>query len=86
VHRHHERALRHTVDTYSTHVSKRGPIHPEHLAAVVDHVAAADAIFTADTGMCCTWTARYITPNGRRRPVTPAQSIESGPVTSAWRN
>jgi pyruvate dehydrogenase (quinone) len=65
--RHHERALQQSVDTYSTHVSTRAPIHPEHLAAVIDRVAAPDAIFTADTGMCCTWTARYITPNGQRR-------------------
>lgn len=64
---HHERALARSVDTYSTHVSKRTPIHPEHLAAVIDKVAAPDAVFTADTGMCCTWTARYITPNGQRR-------------------
>jgi pyruvate dehydrogenase (quinone) len=65
--RHHEHALQDSVDTYSTHVSQRAPIHPEHLAAVIDQVAAPDAVFTADTGMCCTWTARYITPNGQRR-------------------
>jgi len=63
----HERSVSHSVDTYSTHVSSRKPVHPEYLAAVVDQVAAEDAVFTADTGMCCTWTARYITPNGRRR-------------------
>lgn len=63
----HERALRHSVDTYSTHIATHRPIHPEHLAAVVDELAAEDAVFTADTGMCCTWAARYITPNGRRR-------------------
>jgi pyruvate dehydrogenase (quinone) len=65
--RRHERMLRHSVDTYSTHVARSAPIHPEHLAAVVDAVAADDAVFTADTGMTCTWTARYLTPNGRRR-------------------
>ncbi|GAA0292193.1 thiamine pyrophosphate-dependent enzyme [Kineococcus aurantiacus] len=63
----HERVLRHSVDTYSTHVARTAPIHPEHLAAVVDEVAAEDAVFTVDTGMCCTWAARYVTPNGRRR-------------------
>jgi pyruvate dehydrogenase (quinone) len=63
----HERAVSHSVDTYSVHVSSKKPIHPEHLAAVIDEVADEDAVFTADTGMCCTWTARYITPNGRRR-------------------
>ena len=30
-------------------------------------MASDDAIFTADTGMCNVWTARYVTPNGRRR-------------------
>jgi pyruvate dehydrogenase (quinone) len=63
----HEKAITHSVDTYSTHVSSRQPIHPEYLAAVVDEVAAPDAIVTVDTGMCCTWTARYLTPNGQRR-------------------
>jgi pyruvate dehydrogenase (quinone) len=63
----HDRAVSHSVETYNTHVSKRKPIHPEYLAAVIDEIADADAVFTADTGMCCTWTARYITPNGRRR-------------------
>ncbi len=63
----HDRALRHNVDTYSSHVAAHRPIHPEHLAALVDELASADAIFTADTGMCCTWAARYLTPNGSRR-------------------
>jgi pyruvate dehydrogenase (quinone) len=63
----HDRAVRHSVDTYSTHIAKRSPIHPEHLAAVIDELAAEDAVFTVDTGMCCTWAARYLTPNGRRR-------------------
>ncbi|WP_035855169.1 thiamine pyrophosphate-dependent enzyme [Cryptosporangium arvum] len=66
LHEHH-RMVSHSVDTYSTHVARRAPIHPEHLATVVDEVAADDAVFTADTGMCCTWAARYLTPNGRRR-------------------
>ncbi|WP_216906006.1 thiamine pyrophosphate-dependent enzyme [Nocardia noduli] len=63
----HHRKLRHSVDTYSTHIATHKPIHPEHLAALVDEFAAADAIFTVDTGMCCTWAARYITPTDRRR-------------------
>ena len=63
----HEKAVAHGVDTYNTHVSRRQPIHPEYLAAVIDAVAGADAIFTVDTGMCCTWISRYLTPNGHRR-------------------
>jgi pyruvate dehydrogenase (quinone) len=34
---------------------------------VLDEEAADDAVFTVDTGMCCVWAARYLTPNGRRR-------------------
>ena len=65
--RHHLKAVERSVETYDTRPSKAAPIHPEHLAAVIDRVAAPDAVFTVDTGMCCTWTARYINPNGRRR-------------------
>jgi pyruvate dehydrogenase (quinone) len=63
----HARAVEHSVETYNVHPGKHGPIHPEHLASVIDELASEDAIFTVDTGMCCTWAARYITPNGRRR-------------------
>jgi pyruvate dehydrogenase (quinone) len=63
----HVRAVEHSVQTYNVHASEKQPIHPEYLAAVIDELADDDAVFTADTGMCCTWTARYITPNGRRR-------------------
>ncbi len=76
----HEKAITHSVDTYSTHVSKRQPIHPEYLSAVVDEVAASDAIFTVDTGMCCTWTARYMTPNGHRRLIG---SFDHGAMANA---
>jgi pyruvate dehydrogenase (quinone) len=63
----HERKLSHSVETYNVHHPNHRPIHPEHLAAIIDRYAAADAIFTTDTGMCCTWSARYLTPNGQRR-------------------
>src|SRR5207245_7595538 len=45
------------------------PIHPEYAAAILDDLAADDAVFTVDTGMCNVWAARYITPNGRRRVI-----------------
>jgi pyruvate dehydrogenase (quinone) len=63
----HERKLSHSVETYNIHHPNHRPIHPEHLAAIIDQRAAQDAIFTVDTGMCCTWIARYLTPNGQRR-------------------
>ncbi len=40
---------------------------PEYVASILDDVATQDAVFTADTGMCNVWSARYLNPNGRRR-------------------
>jgi pyruvate dehydrogenase (quinone) len=47
----------------------RGPLHPQHVAATVDKLAAAGAIFTADVGTPCIWAARYLRMNGTRRLV-----------------
>ncbi|GAA2881394.1 pyruvate dehydrogenase [Actinoplanes cyaneus] len=58
---------RHDLDAYRTARHQQTPIHPEFLAGLIDELAAGDAVFTVDTGMCCTWAARYLTPNGRRR-------------------
>jgi pyruvate dehydrogenase (quinone) len=59
--------LEQVVDAYTHNVDNLVPIHPEYVARILDEEAAPDAVFTADTGMCCSWIARYITPNGRRR-------------------
>lgn len=67
--RRHERALTKVVDAYTKDVAHLRPIHPEYVADVLDEVAAQDAIFTVDTGMCNVWAARYLTPNGRRRVI-----------------
>jgi pyruvate dehydrogenase (quinone) len=50
-------------------VERMRPIHPEYVAAQLDDLAADDAVFTVDTGMCNVWAARYLTPNGRRRVI-----------------
>ncbi|AGL17019.1 pyruvate dehydrogenase [Actinoplanes sp. N902-109] len=63
----HVGKLEHVVDAYTHGVEELTPIHPEYVAAVLDEEAAHDAVFTADTGMCSSWAARYITMNGRRR-------------------
>ena len=63
----HAQQLERVVEAYTTNVENRVPIHPEYVADVLDEVAADDAVFTVDTGMCNVWAARYITPNGRRR-------------------
>ncbi len=43
------------------------PIHPQHLSAVLDRLAAEDAVFTCDVGTPTVWAARYLTLNGKRR-------------------
>ncbi|MGW5696543.1 pyruvate dehydrogenase [Streptomyces asiaticus] len=63
----HAHALEGAVNAYTRNVDRHTPIHPEYVAAVLDEEAADDAVFTVDTGMCCVWAARYLTPNGRRR-------------------
>ncbi|WP_016906608.1 pyruvate dehydrogenase [Streptomyces xiaopingdaonensis] len=63
----HADALEGVVKAYTRNVEKHTPIHPEYVASVLDDEAADDAVFTVDTGMCNVWSARYLTPNGRRR-------------------
>lgn len=63
----HARALDGAVSAYTRNVDTHTPVHPEYVASVLDEEAADDAVFTVDTGMCCVWAARYLTPNGRRR-------------------
>jgi len=67
--RQHARTLEHVVDAYTRDIERHVPIHPEYAASILDELAAEDAIFTVDTGMCNVWAARYITPNGRRRVI-----------------
>jgi pyruvate dehydrogenase (quinone) len=65
----HARALERVVDAYTHNIDKHLPIHPEFAARLLDELAADDAVFTVDTGMCNVWAARYLTPNGRRRVI-----------------
>jgi pyruvate dehydrogenase (quinone) len=67
--REHAEALEKVVDAYTHRVERMRPIHPEYVAAQLDDLAADDAVFTVDTGMCNVWAARYLTPNGRRRVI-----------------
>jgi pyruvate dehydrogenase (quinone) len=52
---------------YVDRVSERRPIHPEHVAATLNELAASDAVFTVDTGMCAVWGARYLRASKDRR-------------------
>src|SRR5262245_9627224 len=67
--RKHARALENVVDAYARDIENHVPIHPEYAANILDQLAADDAVFTVDTGMCNVWAALYITPNGRRRVI-----------------
>jgi len=67
--RDHCKSLEQVVDAYTRNVERHVPIHPEFAADLLDELAADDAIFTVDTGMCNVWAARYLTPNGRRRVI-----------------
>ena len=53
--------------TYVNDNGKHDAIHPEYVAHTIDRLAANDAIFTLDTGMCCVWGARYIHATGERK-------------------
>lgn len=59
-----EKNLSHVIEAYTSGNAQRKPIHPEYVSDILDSVAA---VFTADTGMCNVWHARYINPNGRRK-------------------
>ncbi|ROZ61981.1 pyruvate dehydrogenase [Kocuria soli] len=65
--RRHDKLMNNAVGAYTRNVKRLHPIHPEYVADMLDQVAAEDAIFTADTGMCNVWSARYIRPLGTRR-------------------
>ncbi|HEY0486075.1 MAG TPA: pyruvate dehydrogenase [Mycobacteriales bacterium] len=63
--RHRELVAR--VNAYSSEVHGRRPIHPEQVAATLDDLAADDAVFTVDTGMCTVWAARHLRARPGRR-------------------
>ncbi|BCB76292.1 pyruvate dehydrogenase [Phytohabitans flavus] len=65
----HAELLGDVVEAYTRDIDHSMPIHPEFAARVLDELAAEDAIFTVDTGMCNVWAARYLTPNGWRRMI-----------------
>ncbi|HEX3713907.1 MAG TPA: ubiquinone-dependent pyruvate dehydrogenase [Trebonia sp.] len=63
----HYRRARARLDRLAEPGRGDGPLHPQFVAATVDRLAAADAIFTADVGTPCIWAARYLHMNGSRR-------------------
>ena len=63
----HYRRTRARLDKLARDRRNDSPLHPQHIAATVDKLAAADAVFTADVGTPCIWAARYLHMNGTRR-------------------
>jgi pyruvate dehydrogenase (quinone) len=63
----HYRRARARLDKLARDRWTDSPLHPQYVAATIDKLAAADAIFTADVGTPCIWAARYLRMNGTRR-------------------
>lgn len=76
-----EKNLSHVIEAYTSKHAQSTPIHPEYLADIIDSVATDDAVFTADTGMCNVWHARYINPNGKRKLLA---SFRHGTMANAF--
>jgi pyruvate dehydrogenase (quinone) len=55
------------LDDLATGEPGEKPIHPQYVTAVLDRIAAEDAVFTCDVGTPTVWAARYLTMNGKRR-------------------
>lgn len=62
-HRHSKEEL----ESYVRHEGSGEGLRPEMVASALSELAAADAIFTADTGMCCVWASRYLEMKPGRR-------------------
>jgi pyruvate dehydrogenase (quinone) len=63
----HYRRARRRLDGLARDRRNDSPLHPQYVAATIDRLAAADAVFTADVGTPCIWAARYLRMNGIRR-------------------
>ena len=48
------------LQTYATHPGGGHGLRPEMVATAIGNLAADDAVFTLDTGMCVVWGARYL--------------------------
>ena len=63
----HYRRARARLDKLARDRRTDSPLHPQFVAATIDKLAAANAVFTADVGTPCIWAARYLHMNGTRR-------------------
>ena len=65
VKRHHKMVK--GIQTYVTHEGSGNGLRPEMVATAISDLAADDAVFTVDTGMCNVWGARYLKMTPQRR-------------------
>ena len=63
---HHRQAVE-RLQPYVTHPGSGEGLRPEMVASEISDLAADDAIFTVDTGMCNVWGARYLHMTRGRR-------------------
>jgi pyruvate dehydrogenase (quinone) len=63
---HHEKAVKH-LQTYVEHEGSGEGLRPEMVATALSDLAADDAVFSIDTGMCNVWGARYLHMKPGRR-------------------
>lgn len=56
-------------------------LHPQHVTRVLDQLASADALFTADGGSPMVWLLRHLTAKGSRRFLT---SLLHGTMANAY--
>ncbi len=63
---HHHKMVQ-GIQTYVTHEGSGQGLRPEMVATALSDLAADDAVFTVDTGMCNVWGARYLTMKPGRR-------------------
>jgi pyruvate dehydrogenase (quinone) len=66
---HIHRKVQEHLEAYARDKGTKDKLHPEAVASVLNTLAADNAIFTCDTGMCNVWSARYIKANGKRTMV-----------------
>ncbi|WP_343523645.1 thiamine pyrophosphate-dependent enzyme [Pedobacter sp.] len=59
--------VKETQQVYVKDQGEKNKIQPEYVAETINRLAANDAIFTVDTGMCCVWGARFIDATGKRK-------------------
>jgi pyruvate dehydrogenase (quinone) len=65
----HYHTTRKDLDELAVGKPGSSPLHPEFVTRTINELAAEDAIFTADVGTPCIWSARYLDFNGKRRLV-----------------